>query len=110
VIADSGGRIVLVNAQTETLFGSGRDEPLGQPVEMLLPESGETGTSGIAWAILARDRWKAGSRALTAIPVSATGTLRAGDLGLKARHHPDRMMPAGSTWLTLGWCQERSRT
>ncbi|MBI3950424.1 MAG: PAS domain S-box protein, partial [Acidobacteria bacterium] len=34
----SGGRIVLVNAQTENMFGYSRAELLGQPVEMLLPE------------------------------------------------------------------------
>jgi PAS domain S-box-containing protein len=38
VIADSEGRIVLVNAQTESLFGYKRDELLGHRVEMLLPE------------------------------------------------------------------------
>jgi PAS domain S-box-containing protein len=39
LIADSEGRIVLVNAQTESLFGYSRDELLGHGVEMLLPES-----------------------------------------------------------------------
>ena len=38
VIADGIGRIVLVNAQTEILFGYSREEMLGQAVEMLLPE------------------------------------------------------------------------
>lgn len=38
VIGDSDGRIVLVNAQTEKLFGYPRAELLGQPVEMLMPE------------------------------------------------------------------------
>jgi PAS domain S-box-containing protein len=38
VIVDRGGRIVLVNAQTESLFGYARAELLGQPVEMLVPE------------------------------------------------------------------------
>ncbi len=33
------GRISLVNAQTEALFGYGRDELVGQPVEMLVPEA-----------------------------------------------------------------------
>lgn len=37
LMADSHGRIVLVNAQTEALFGYARAELLGQPVEMLLP-------------------------------------------------------------------------
>jgi len=38
VITDSDGRIMLVNAQTESLFGYPRDELLGQDVELLLPE------------------------------------------------------------------------
>ena len=38
VIVDGGGRIVLVNAQTEKLFGHRRDDLLGQAVEMLVPE------------------------------------------------------------------------
>jgi PAS domain S-box-containing protein len=38
VIADSNGRITLVNAQTELMFGYLRDELLGQAVEVLLPE------------------------------------------------------------------------
>src|SRR5262249_2100491 len=32
------GRIVLVNALTETMFGHGRAELLGQPAELLVPE------------------------------------------------------------------------
>lgn len=35
---DSSGRIQLVNAQTEKLFGYQRDELLGQPVEILVPD------------------------------------------------------------------------
>ena len=38
VIADRSGRIVLVNSQTESLFGYARAELLGQPVEILVPE------------------------------------------------------------------------
>jgi len=38
VIVDSSGRIRLVNAQTETLFGYGREELIGQWVELLVPE------------------------------------------------------------------------
>jgi protein-histidine pros-kinase len=33
------GRIVLVNAQAERLFDYGRDELIGQPVEILVPEA-----------------------------------------------------------------------
>lgn len=38
VIVNRQGRIVLVNAQTQTVFGYSRDELLDQPVELLLPE------------------------------------------------------------------------
>jgi PAS domain S-box-containing protein len=37
VIVDDGGVIVLVNTQTERLFGHGRQDLRGQPVEMLIP-------------------------------------------------------------------------
>jgi len=38
VIANAEGKIALVNAQTESLFGYSRGELLGQPVEILIPE------------------------------------------------------------------------
>jgi PAS domain S-box-containing protein len=38
VISDPDGHIVLVNAQTEALFGYRRDELEGRPVETLVPE------------------------------------------------------------------------
>ena len=38
VIVGEGGRIVLVNSQTERLFGYPRQELLDQPVEALIPE------------------------------------------------------------------------
>lgn len=38
VIADRKGQIVLVNAQTEKMFGYQRDELIGEPVEILVPE------------------------------------------------------------------------
>lgn len=37
VIADSRGRIVLVNRQAEVMFGYRREELLGQMIEMLMP-------------------------------------------------------------------------
>ena len=38
VIVDRDGRIVLINTQTERLFGYSRIELIGQPVEVLVPE------------------------------------------------------------------------
>lgn len=38
VVIDQTGQIILVNAQTELLFGYVREELLGRKVEMLLPE------------------------------------------------------------------------
>lgn len=38
VMVDAGGVISMVNPQTEQLFGYSREELLGQPVEMLVPE------------------------------------------------------------------------
>ena len=37
VIVDAQGRIVLVNRQTERLFGYAREELIGKPVELLVP-------------------------------------------------------------------------
>lgn len=39
VVIDQSGTIVLVNAQTETVFGYAREELLGNPVEVLVPAS-----------------------------------------------------------------------
>lgn len=38
VIVDQSGAIILVNSQTEKLFGYPREELLGQPIEVLVPK------------------------------------------------------------------------
>jgi PAS domain S-box-containing protein len=38
ILVNADGRIVLLNTQTERLFGYRREELLGQPVEVLVPE------------------------------------------------------------------------
>src|SRR5579871_4636037 len=37
VIVDAEGRIAIVNQQAEAVFGYGREELLGQPIELLIP-------------------------------------------------------------------------
>ncbi|MFG0297426.1 MAG: response regulator, partial [Maioricimonas sp. JB045] len=39
LVVDSSGEILLVNNATETLFGYGRDELIGKPIELLVPEA-----------------------------------------------------------------------
>ena len=46
VVVDADGRIVLVNAQTERLFGYNRDELLGKTVETLVPSRFRSGHTG----------------------------------------------------------------
>ena len=38
IIVDSGGHIVVANGQAEEMFGYPKDELIGQPIEMLLPD------------------------------------------------------------------------
>ncbi|HWQ90699.1 MAG TPA: PAS domain S-box protein, partial [Clostridia bacterium] len=38
VVVDREGRMVIVNHLTEAMFGYSREELLGQPVELLVPE------------------------------------------------------------------------
>lgn len=42
IVVDSAGTITQVNTQIETFFGYGRDELVGHPLELLLPESRRT--------------------------------------------------------------------
>ncbi len=46
VVADSEGRIVYANAQTERCFGYRREELLGKPIEVLMPERYRQGHIG----------------------------------------------------------------
>src|SRR5918994_790389 len=45
VMVNNMGRIILVNGQAEALFGYQREELIGKPVELLLPERYQTGHS-----------------------------------------------------------------
>ena len=45
VVVDRSGRIAIVNSQTERLFGYSREELIGKPVEILVPERFDRHTS-----------------------------------------------------------------
>ena len=53
VCVDPDGRIVLVNAQAERLFGYTREELTGQLVEILVPDAFKAGHSGLRAAFAA---------------------------------------------------------
>ena len=59
VITDADGRIALANAQAEQLFNYSRDELIGQPVEMLLPEQYRSGHVGHRTGYVAAPRARA---------------------------------------------------
>ena len=59
VIVDGEGRIVLVNGQTERLFGWHRDELVGRPVEVLVPETARESHPGSRQAYFAQPRPRA---------------------------------------------------
>jgi PAS domain S-box-containing protein len=54
VIVSESGKIMLVNSQTEKLFGYDRSEIIGNEVDMLVPLRYRGRHPGIAWAISAR--------------------------------------------------------
>jgi PAS domain S-box-containing protein len=53
VMIGAGGRIEMVNAQAELVFGYERAEMLGQPIEMLVPERFRRGHPGLRGAFFA---------------------------------------------------------
>ena len=54
VMISSVGRIAMVNAQAEQLFGYPRDEMLGQPIEMLVPERYRANHPGLRMGFFAK--------------------------------------------------------
>src|SRR5271167_151671 len=59
VMVNHEGKIVLVNSQTEKLFGYERQELLGQPIEILVPESSRKSHPGLHGNFFARPQARA---------------------------------------------------
>lgn len=56
VVVNDKGQIILVNTQTEALFGYKRDELIGQRIEMLIPERVRNGHSDLRKGYFHRPR------------------------------------------------------
>ena len=49
LVSDTEGRIVRVNSQAEAMFGYSREELLGQPIDLLVPEPLREHSSRVFW-------------------------------------------------------------
>jgi PAS domain S-box-containing protein len=79
VVVDDSGKIVLVNQQTEFMFGYHRSELIGQRVEMLLPDASTRSTPAIARGIATSrgpGRWAPSSRSLGCVRAATNSPSR----------------------------------
>jgi len=74
IIINSTGRIVLVNQETERLFGHPRSELLTQPIEMLLPERFRSAHTGHRSLYFAQPRTRAMGAGLELFGLRRDGT------------------------------------
>lgn len=74
VIVDRSGRIVLINAQTEQLFGYPREELAGLPIETLMPERSRTAHVSQRSAFLAAPRTRSMGQGLELVGLRRDGS------------------------------------
>lgn len=86
LMIDEAGTIALVNAQLEAVFGYGRDELLGKPIEMLIPEQHRSPHSALRLAFFAnpQNRTMAAGRELYGL--RKDGSLVPIEIGLNPLH------------------------
>ncbi len=82
IMVDAAGRIALANLQAEQLFGYRRDELIGQPVEILVPERFRTGHPGDRYGFVADPRTRAMGTGRDLYAVRRDGTEVAVEIGL----------------------------
>ena len=82
VVVEQDGRIELVNARAEELFGYARDELVGQPVEVLLPAGLRRKHVGHREAFLANPRARAMGAGMDLLARRKDGSQFAADISL----------------------------
>jgi len=92
VIVDGEGRIVLVNAQTEKLFGYPRAELLGQSVDMLIPARYRDRHEGHRGAYFANPRARGMGSGLDLFGCRKNGTEFAIEISLSPLETEDGML------------------
>ena len=94
VCVDSDGRIVLVNAQTERLFGYGREELTGQLVEILVPDAIRASHPGLRAGYMADPRPRQMGAGLELAAAAAT----AARSWPRSRRRPSTPARASGSW------------
>ena len=96
VIVDEAGQIVFVNAQTERMFGYGREELLGQRVELLVPERFRQKHSGHRGRFAADPHTRAMGAGLELYGRRKDGTEFPVEISLSPIEHEQRVLVAAA--------------
>ncbi|MCU0878310.1 MAG: PAS domain S-box protein [Pirellulaceae bacterium] len=96
LMVDRRGKIVLVNSQTERIFGYARDELLGQTVELLVPPAVRPAHPQLRESFFARPQLRAMGSSPDLYGVRKDGTLFAVEIGLSPLETEDGMFALAS--------------
>lgn len=96
VMIDRAGRIVLVNAELERMFGHPRDAMLDRPIEMLLPERFRAGHEKMRAAYWPHPSKRAMGSGRELFGLRADGTEFPVEIGLNPTDTPDGTMVIAS--------------
>ena len=89
VIVGSDGRILLVNRQTERLFGYSREDLVGQTLEMLIPERFRQAHAGMRAAYVAAPRVRPMASGLDLYGLRKNSTEFAAEISLSPVESPE---------------------